>query len=82
MSTITLPVSIIDGVEKKLKAALEEVRALKRKQVKKSLRPIRFWTTAEWEKAEKEADTDIKAGRVYRLNKVEDLDKSLQDLAR
>ena len=31
---------------------------------------------------EKEAEEDIKAGRVYRLNRAEDLDKSLQDLAR
>ena len=82
MDTITLPVNIIDEVEKKLKAALEEVRALKRKQVKKSSRPVCFWSSAEWEKAEKEADADIKAGRVYRLNRAEDLDKSLQDLAR
>jgi len=82
MNTITLPVSIIDEVEKKLKAALEEVRALKRKQVKKSSRPVHFWSSAEWEKAEREADEDIKAGRVYRLDKVEDLDKPLKVLAR
>lgn len=73
MGTITLPVSIIDEVEKKLKAVLEEVRALKRKQVKKSLRPVHFWTKSEWEKAEREADEDIAAGRVKRFHSAEEL---------
>lgn len=65
MNMLTLPVSTIEKVERKLKSALEEVRALKRKQVKKSSKPIRFWTKAEWEKAEREADEDIKAGRIF-----------------
>jgi len=36
-----------------------------------------FWTPA-WQKAEREADADIKAGRVYRAKNVEDLIASLK----
>ena len=36
-----------------------------------------FWTP-EWQKAEREADADIKAGRVYRANSVEELIASLK----
>lgn len=36
-----------------------------------------FWTP-EWQKAEREADADIKAGRVYRANNVEELIASLK----
>lgn len=82
MNMVTLPVSTIDRVEKKLVRALEEVRALKSGHIKKAQKPIRFWTKAQWEKAEREADEDIRAGRIYRLNSVEDLDKSLSELAR
>lgn len=64
MNMITLPVSTLEKVEKKLEKALEEVRALKKAQIKKTQKPIRFWTEAQWEKAEKEADEDIAAGRV------------------
>lgn len=73
MNMVTLPVSTIDRVEKKLEKALKEVRALKKAQVKKTQKPIRFWTEAEWEKAEREADEDIKAGRVKRFGSVEGL---------
>lgn len=82
MNTITLPISIIERVEKKLHSVLEEVRALKRVSSRKSSKPVHFWTKAQWEKAEKEADEDIKAGRVYRLDSPEDLDKPLSELAR
>lgn len=80
MNMLTLPVSTIEKVERKLKSALEELSDLKKRSQLK--RPIKFWTKQEWEKAEIEADEDIKAGRVYRLNRVEDLDKSLKELAR
>lgn len=73
MNMVTLPVSTIDRVEKKLVRALEEVRALKSRQVKKTQKPIRFWTKAQWEKAEQEADEDIAAGRVKRFDSVEEL---------
>ena len=73
MNMVTLPVSTIDRVEKKLEKALEEVRALKKAQVKKTQKPIRFWTEAEWEKAEREADEDIAAGRVKHFDSVEEL---------
>lgn len=82
MNMVILPVSTINRVEKKLEKALEEVRALKKAQTKKTQKSIRFWTEAEWEKAEREADEDIKAGRVYRLDSLEDLDKPLSELAR
>ena len=36
-----------------------------------------FWTP-EWQKGEREADADIKAGRVYRANSVEELIASLK----
>src|SRR3990167_6315382 len=75
MNTITLPVSIIEEIEKKLKAALKEVRALKKAKKRENPKPVHFWTKTQWEKAEREADEDIKTGRVYRLDKVEDLDK-------
>ncbi|MBI3103493.1 hypothetical protein HYZ05_00975 [Candidatus Daviesbacteria bacterium] len=64
MNTVTLPISIIERVEKKLYSALEEVRALKRVSSRRSSKPVHFWTKAQWEKAEKEADEDIAAGRV------------------
>lgn len=78
MNMVTLPVSTLDRVEKKLEKALEEVRALKKAQVKKTQKPIRFWTEAEWEKAEQEADEDIKAGRVSGpFNSAEELIENL-----
>lgn len=78
MNMVTLPVSTINRVEKKLEKALEEVRALKKAQVKKTPKSIRFWTKAEWEKAEKEADKDIAAGRVVGpFNSAKDLIESL-----
>ncbi len=78
MNMVTLPVTTIDRVEKSLKKALEEVRALKKAQVKKTQKPIRFWTEAEWEKTEKEADEDIKVGRVVGpFKNAEDLIQSL-----
>lgn len=73
MNTITLPISIIERVEKKLYAALEEVRALKKVSSRKSSKPVNFWTKTQWEKAEKEADEDIVAGRVKRFDSVEGL---------
>ncbi len=85
MNMLTLPVSTIEKVERKLKSALEELSGLKKRQVKRRSqpkKPIKFWTKQEWKQLEAEADEDIKAGRVYRLDKVEDLDKSLQELAR
>ena len=36
-----------------------------------------FWTP-EWQKGEREADADIKAGRVYRARSVKDLIASLK----
>ncbi len=36
-----------------------------------------FWTP-EWQKGEREADADIKAGRVYQAKNVEDLIASLK----
>ena len=65
MSTITLPVSAIERIEKNLKRALVEISVLKKQKIRKSSKPIRFWTEKEWEEAEQEADEDIKAGRVY-----------------
>lgn len=61
MSTITLPVSIIDDVEKKLQAALEEVRALKKIQTKKKRaeEPSKYLI-----KAMKQAEKDWKSGNV------------------
>ena len=73
MNMVTLPISTIDRVEKKLEKALEELRALKKAQVKKTQKPIRFWTEAQWKKAEREADEDIAAGRVKRFDSVEEL---------
>ncbi|OAT87036.1 hypothetical protein [Desulfotomaculum copahuensis] len=37
-----------------------------------------FWTP-EWQAAEKEADDDIAAGRVYRYDNVDDLIRSVRD---
>jgi len=75
---VTLPLSTIDRVEKKLEKALEDLRALKKAQVKKTQKPIRFWTEAQWEKVEREADEDIKAGRVIGpFENAEDLIESL-----
>ncbi len=82
MNMVTLSVSTIEKVEKKLSSVLEEVRALKRSKAKKSTQKIRFWTEKQWEKAEKEAEEDIKAGRVFRLNSVEDLDKPLSEFTK
>lgn len=82
MNMVILPTSIIDRVEKKLERALEEVRALKSRQIKKAQKPIRFWTEAQWEKAEREADEDIRAGRVVGPFKTaEDLVESLHKKA-
>lgn len=76
MQTITLPADVINRVEKSLKEALTEIRGLKKKKAVK--KPIRFWTKAEWEKAEREADEDIKAGRVIGpFNSAEELIESL-----
>lgn len=73
MNMVTLPVSTIEKVERKLEKALEEVRALKGARAKKAVKPIKFWTKRQWEDAEREADEDIKAGRVKRFDSVEGL---------
>lgn len=76
MNMVTLPVSTIEKVEKRLKIVLEELSELKKNQVSKrtkSKKTIKFWTKEQWEKAEREADEDIKAGRVKRFDSVEDL---------
>ncbi|OGE25331.1 hypothetical protein A3C26_00690 [Candidatus Daviesbacteria bacterium RIFCSPHIGHO2_02_FULL_39_12] len=73
MNMVTLPISTIDRVEKKLEKALEEVHALKKARVKKTQKPIKFWTKEQWEKTEREADEDITAGRVKRFDSVEEL---------
>lgn len=79
MSTITIPTKTIERVEKQLEKALEDVRQLKNKQTKKTSKP-KFWTRKQWDESERAADEDIKAGRVYPLNRVEDLDKPLEEL--
>lgn len=81
MNMLTLPVSTIEKVERKLKSALEELSDLKKGQVKKRSqpkKPIKFWTKQQWEEAEIEADEDIKAGRVSGpFNNAEELIESL-----
>lgn len=78
MQTITLPADVINRVEKSLKEALTEIRSLKKKKKKSTKKTIRFWTKAEWKKAEREADDDIKAGRVVGpFNSAEELIESL-----
>lgn len=62
MQTITLPANTLNKLEKNLKETLKEISGLKKKKATK--KPIRFWTKAEWEKAEREADEDIAAGRI------------------
>lgn len=77
---VTLPMSQLEEIERSLKKALSTVRDLKTTKKTKVEKPPKFWTEKQWEEAEKEADKDIAAGRVYPLNNVEDLDKPLSEL--
>lgn len=78
MNMVTFPVSTIEKVERKLEKALREVRALKRTKIKTAVKPVKLWTKKQWQKAEKEADEDIKNGRLLGpFQNVDDLIKEL-----
>lgn len=64
MQTLTLPTDRLNQLEKNLEEVLKEIRGLKQEKKKVAKKFVHFWTEAQWEKAEREAGEDIKAGRV------------------
>lgn len=77
MDTVTLPIKTLEKVEKQLVKTLDELRELKSKNATKNSKVVRFWVKKEWEEAERQADKDIKEGRVKSFSSMDDLIKDL-----
>lgn len=73
--TIEIPVSVFDKLTKAALAWSEFYEALQA-FLKKNDDQSWYWTER-WQKAEREADEDIKAGRVKAFDNVEDLIREL-----
>ena len=74
-STITIDSKTVENILKEIGAVGQSLEVLRKKILK--LLPARYGSDAWWEKAEHEADEDIKAGRYTTYTNVENLIKDL-----
>ena len=74
-STITIDTKTAENILEEIEAVGQSLEVLRKKILK--LLPAKYGSDAWWEKAELEADEDIKAGRYTTYTNVENLIKDL-----
>jgi len=77
-SAVTIDTRTAETLLKEIETIKKSLEVLKKKIIK--LLPARYGSDAWWEKAELEADEDIKKGRIAKLSSIQDLDKPIKEL--